>query len=131
MDFSVGDRVKHPKLHEEWGPGEILEIAAGGKMVIHFALAGQKTLKGVALEKLSGDEAAHPLLDDRKKPGRRERSTRSFDSMKKARLPAPIHADVEGSDQRSGAARQYRHAVVHILHWGKGVAPTTRREEVP
>ena len=63
MTLIVGDRVKHPTLHEQWGPGEVLTVSPDGKMTVAFALGGQKTLKGVTLEKLEGVAGAHPLLD--------------------------------------------------------------------
>lgn len=85
MDVAVGDRVKHPTLHEQWGPGEVLGVS-GGKVTVHFALAGQKILKGVALEVLSGNDAVHPLLDNRKGPSKRSRPPKSLAVMKEAFL---------------------------------------------
>lgn len=46
MTLNVGDRVKHPTLHEQWGPGEVLAISPEGKVTVLFALAGQKVVKG-------------------------------------------------------------------------------------
>jgi Protein of unknown function (DUF3553) len=86
MTLAIGDRVKHPTQHEQWGPGEVLAVSPGGKVTVHFALVGKKILKGVALEKLSGKEAAHPLLENRKAATKRARSTRSFAEMKEAFL---------------------------------------------
>lgn len=86
MALRVGDRVRHPKLHDEWGPGEVLAVSADGKTTIHFALGGQKVLKGVVLEVLTGDEAAHPMLANRKTTAPRKRSMRSVASMKEAFL---------------------------------------------
>ena len=76
MTPTIGDRVKHPTMHEQWGPGEVLAVSPDGKVTVHFALVGLKTLKGVALEILSGDEASHPLLENRKAPTKRARSNR-------------------------------------------------------
>jgi Protein of unknown function (DUF3553) len=86
MTLAIGDRVKHPTQHEKWGPGEVLAMSPSGKVTVHFALVGQKILKGVALEKLSGEEAAHPLLDKRKAATKRARSTKSVAEMKAAFL---------------------------------------------
>jgi hypothetical protein len=68
MTLLVGDRVKHPTLHDQWGPGEVLAMSPDGKVTVVFALGGQKTLKGVRLEKLEGVDGAHPVLDRRKSP---------------------------------------------------------------
>jgi hypothetical protein len=86
MAVAVGDRVKHPALHEQWGPGEVLATSPDGKVTVHFALVGQKVLKGLALEILSGDEARHPLLEQRKVPGKRAKATRPFSQLKEAFL---------------------------------------------
>lgn len=75
MSLTVGDRVKHPTMHDQWGPGEVLAVSPDGKVTVVFALGGQKTLKGVALEKLEGADAAHPLLDNRKAPTKGKRRT--------------------------------------------------------
>jgi hypothetical protein len=66
MTLLVGDRVKHPTLHEQWGPGEVLAVAPDGKMTVVFALGGQKTLKGITLQRLEGVDGADPVLDRRK-----------------------------------------------------------------
>jgi hypothetical protein len=75
MTLAIGDRVKHPTQHEQWGPGEVLAVSPNGKVTVHFALVGQKILKGVALEKLSDEDGAHPLLEKRKGATKRTRST--------------------------------------------------------
>lgn len=81
MNLEPGQRVKLPAC-PEWGPGEILTIFDGGKMVIYFALVGVKTLKGAALEPIDGIEAAHPLLDNRILSIYRGVKTRSVAEMK-------------------------------------------------
>jgi len=86
MDLNVGDRVKHPTLHEQWGPGEVLAVSANGKVTILFALAGQKILKGVVLQKLEGAEGRHPLLDNRKGQSKGKRRTQAFSVSREAFL---------------------------------------------
>jgi hypothetical protein len=85
MNIAIGDRVKHPTLHDEWGPGEVLAVQADGKAVVHFALVGQKTTKGVAYIKLSGPEAEHPLLDGRIRKKQR-RTSKPIDELREAFL---------------------------------------------
>jgi len=86
MTVNVGDRVKHPTLHEQWGPGEVLAISPDGKLTVLFALAGQKVVKGVKFEKLEGDDGAHPLLDHRKPATKGKRKTRPLASMRESFL---------------------------------------------
>lgn len=86
MTLTIGDRVKHPTLHEQWGPGEVLAVDPGGKVTVIFALAGQKIVKGVALQKLEGAEAAHPLLDNRKGATKRKRRTQAFTASREGFL---------------------------------------------
>lgn len=82
ITVGVGDRVKHPTLHDQWGPGEVLAVSADGKVTVVFALGGQKILKGMALEKLEGADAAHPLLDNRKGPKKGKRKTQAFSALR-------------------------------------------------
>lgn len=86
MTLVAGDRVRHPTLHDQWGPGEVLEVSPGGKVIVLFALGGQKTLKGVTLEKLEGTAAAHPLLDNRKGQKKGKRKTQPFSMLREAFL---------------------------------------------
>lgn len=81
MNIEPGQRVKLPAC-PEWGPGEVIAIFDGGKMVIYFALVGLKTLKGAVLEPIDGVEAAHPLLDNRIRSVDRGAKTRSVADMK-------------------------------------------------
>lgn len=64
-EFQVGDKVKHPKMLD-WGLGKILEATPDGKVKVFFIHAGEKTLalKHVALEKVKGADASHPILDN-------------------------------------------------------------------
>ncbi len=86
MALRVGDRVKHPTLHDQWGPGEVLAVTMDGKVTVHFALAGQKILKGVVLETLKGTSADHPALETRKSSTKGRRSSRSLDAMQESFL---------------------------------------------
>ena len=64
-EIQVGDKVKHPKM-TGWGLGKVLEVLAGGKVRVFFINEGEKLLglKHVALEKVEGAEAYHPILDN-------------------------------------------------------------------
>lgn len=66
MEFSQGDRVKHP-ARPEWGVGKVLDNS-GGNLRIFFVGAGEKILKMgyVNLIKLDEGEAIHPVLDNLK-----------------------------------------------------------------
>jgi hypothetical protein len=63
--FVKGDRVNHP-LKPDWGIGQILEIISESQVKVFFVNAGEKILDvNIAkLGKLSGAQAAHPLLDN-------------------------------------------------------------------
>ncbi len=63
--LAVGDKVLHPKM-EDWGVGKVLELSADGKVKVFFINAGEKLLglKYVTLEKVTGAEASHPILDN-------------------------------------------------------------------
>ncbi len=87
MTYEIGDRVRHP-ARPDWGPGEVLASPGDGKVEIYFAMVGQKTLKGIPLEKLTGSEAAHPLLDNRIRAAGRGAQTRSIAELKSAFLRA-------------------------------------------
>jgi hypothetical protein len=88
MTLLVGDRVKHPTLHDQWGPGEVLAIAPDGKMTVVFALGGQKTLKGITLQRLEGVDGADPVLDRRKSPmkGKAKVRPRVFSTLREVFL---------------------------------------------
>lgn len=60
----VGDKVRHPN-QPGWGLGKVLEVAPSGNARIFFIHVGEKLLglKYVALEKVTGADAAHPILD--------------------------------------------------------------------
>jgi len=62
--IKAGDKVKHPKM-TEWGLGKVLEVTLDEKARVFFINAGEKLLglKYVALEKVEGADAAHPILD--------------------------------------------------------------------
>lgn len=78
---------RHP-TRPDWGPGEVLASPGDGKVEIYFAMVGQKTLKGIPLEKVTGAEAAHPLLDNRIRAAGRGAQTRSIAELKSAFLRA-------------------------------------------
>lgn len=67
MDYSKGDRVRHPK-RDDWGIGEVLADSTGGSVKVFFVGAGEKSLslQYVAPVKVSGEEASHPVLDNLK-----------------------------------------------------------------
>jgi len=67
MSYRKGDRVRHPSKGE-WGLGEVLEDGKGGNVRIFFVGAGEKTisLRYVQPEKVSAQEAVHPVLDNLK-----------------------------------------------------------------
>lgn len=63
--YSVGDRVKHPKM-TAWGIGQVLENITANKVKVFFVNAGEKTLdiNYVNLIQVEGAKASHPLLDN-------------------------------------------------------------------
>lgn len=63
--LSKGDRVKHPNK-PEWGLGQILEASGEANVRVFFIDIGEKTLNAnvAKLEKVTGEEAFHPLLDN-------------------------------------------------------------------
>lgn len=66
MGITVGDRVKYPRMEEQWGKGEVRAIWPDGKITVRFAQVGDKKLGSVAdLEKLEGDDAEDEVLDTR------------------------------------------------------------------
>jgi hypothetical protein len=67
MDYIKGTRVRHPNA-SEWGLGEILENSAGDYVRVFFVGAGEKklSLKGLELERVAGENARHPILDNLK-----------------------------------------------------------------
>jgi len=69
-----------------WGPGEILEVYPDGKLIVYFALVGAKTLKGVSLTVVTGEDAWHPLLEYRIRSHKRGSKTRSIAELKAAFL---------------------------------------------
>jgi len=81
MNLNIGDRVRHPH-RPEWGPGEVLAALPDGKVTIYFALVGQKTLKGVAFEPLTGPAAEHPLLEHRIRAEHRGKKHRAIADLK-------------------------------------------------
>jgi hypothetical protein len=64
MEYKKGDRVRHPKK-PDWGIGQVLTDSTDGTVRIFFTHAGEKTmsLDFVQPEKLSGDAALSPILD--------------------------------------------------------------------
>jgi hypothetical protein len=64
-EFQVGDKVKHPKILD-WGIGKVLETTPDNKVRVFVINAGEKLLglKYVALEKVEGEKASHPILDN-------------------------------------------------------------------
>lgn len=66
-----GDRVIH-RMQPDWGVGEILATSAGGKVRVYFVYAGEKVLKNAPLEPVSGADAQHRLLDNRRAQDPRE-----------------------------------------------------------
>ncbi len=67
MEYTKGDRVKHP-TKDDWGLGEVLEDSNTESVRVFFVGAGEKvlSLKYVQPVKVTGDEAAHPVLDNLK-----------------------------------------------------------------
>ena len=64
MEYKKGDRVKHPTM-QHWGIGEVLADSMGDIVKIFFVGAGEKriSLKYVMPEKIMGEEAVHPVLE--------------------------------------------------------------------
>jgi hypothetical protein len=50
----------------DWGLGKVMEVTSDGKARIFFIHAGEKAilLSHVDFEKVEGEEAAHPILDN-------------------------------------------------------------------
>lgn len=67
MNYKKGWRVTHPQA-PQWGLGEVLEDSVGDSVRIFFVGAGEKklSLKDLALVKVDGDKAKHPILDNLK-----------------------------------------------------------------
>lgn len=67
MEYKKGNRVKHP-TKDDWGLGEVLADSNGESVKIFFVGAGEKTisLKHVQPNKVSDNEASHPVLDNLK-----------------------------------------------------------------
>ena len=65
MTIKTGDKVLHPKMLD-WGIGKVMDVTSDGKARIFFIHAGEKTilLSHVDFEKVEGEEAAHPILDN-------------------------------------------------------------------
>ncbi|MCK9263769.1 MAG: DUF3553 domain-containing protein [Deltaproteobacteria bacterium] len=83
--LKVGDKVRHPKM-PEWGLGKVVEVTSDGKARIFFIHAGEKTilLSHIDFEKIEGEEASHPILDN---PSFFERATvKGHRSLPDARL---------------------------------------------
>ena len=81
----AGDKVRHPKM-PDWGIGKVMEVTSDGKARIFFIHAGKKTilLSHVDFEKVEGEDAAHPILDN---PSFFERATvKGYRSLPDARL---------------------------------------------
>lgn len=83
--IDAGDKVRHPK-RPDWGIGKVMAVASDGKARIFFIHAGVKTilLSHVDFEKIEGEEASHPILDN---PSFFERATvKGHRSLPDARL---------------------------------------------
>jgi len=83
--INTGDKVRHPKM-PDWGIGKVMEVTSDGKARIFFIHAGEKTilLSHVDFEKIEGEEASHPILDN---PSFFERATvKGHRSLRDARL---------------------------------------------
>lgn len=67
MKYLKGERVIHPGM-PAWGVGEVLENSAEDHVRIFFVGTGEKklSLKHVTPVQVSGDQAAHPVLDNLK-----------------------------------------------------------------
>lgn len=74
MSLKKGDRVSHPN-RAGWGLGQVLADSAGGRVSVFFVGAGEKaiSLKHVGLDRVPKDQAAHPVLDNLRLPGRSAR----------------------------------------------------------
>jgi hypothetical protein len=67
VEYRKGDRVRHP-ARQDWGLGEVLADSHAGSLKVFFVGVGEKTLalQHVQPIKVSGSEAAHPVLDNLK-----------------------------------------------------------------
>ena len=67
MDYKKGDRIKHP-TKDGWGLGEVLEDSNAESVRAFFVGIGEKVLSLRYVQPLivTGDEAAHPVLDNLK-----------------------------------------------------------------
>ena len=65
MKYLKGERVIHPGM-SAWGIGEVLEDSGENNVRVFFVGTGEKTLslKHVTPIRVSGTEAAHPVLDN-------------------------------------------------------------------
>lgn len=64
MNWSVGDRVKYPRMQDKWGKGEVRVVSPDGKLTIYFAMGGERRLaRDAELEKLDGEDARDETLD--------------------------------------------------------------------
>lgn len=65
MEYKKGDRVRHP-TQNDWGLGEVLDDSDGDSVKAFFVGVGEKTLalKYAQPIKITGDAAAHPVLDN-------------------------------------------------------------------
>lgn len=67
MEYKKGERVIHPAM-DDWGLGEVLENSNNESVRVFFVGAGEKllSLKYVQPEKVLGEKAVHPVLDNLK-----------------------------------------------------------------
>ena len=89
MAFKRGERVRHPN-RAVWGLGEVLADSVGGRVRVFFVGAGEKpiSLRHVMLDRVPEEEAAHPVLDNLRLPGRNAR-------LRYRTLPASIERFLE------------------------------------
>lgn len=122
MNFSKGDRVRHPGK-PEWDMGQVLEDCTGQDVRVYFTGAGEKKLRldYVTLQRVEGADAANPVLDSlgKRQPrtaaagakrGKKERKTRSIEQLAEdfTRLfPAGFHDDKFQREERDGKVKAH------------------------
>ncbi|WOX05962.1 DUF3553 domain-containing protein [Microbulbifer pacificus] len=132
MEFNKGDRVRNPKMLG-WGVGEVLEDTAGGDRVrVFFVGAGEKliSLNHVGLEKVTGLEAAHMVLDNLKLPKAGEvikyHSLEESVEFFKAEFPEGFYGDKYRAHERDYKDKAHR---LFVEELGKDVFGQLLAEE--
>ena len=113
MSFKRGERVSHPK-RPNWGLGQVLADSAGGKVSVFFVGTGEKTIsfKHVMLDRVPMDQAAHPVLDNLRLPGRSARIR--YQSLPESierflkRFPGGFYGDRFAEEERDYKVRAHQ-----------------------